>query len=42
MLLSKEEIDEMGQLGKLYYKNNLSMEASVDKLEQIFKKIASK
>ena len=41
MLLSKEEIEKMGQKGKTYYKNNLSMESSVDKLEQNFKNIVN-
>ena len=39
MLLSNEEIEKMGQLGKAYYKNNLSMESSVDKLERNLKNI---
>ena len=32
--LSKEEIEKMGKLGKAYYKNNLSIKSSVDKLER--------
>ena len=39
MLLSNEEIEKMGQLGKAYYINNLSMELSVDKLERNLKNI---
>lgn len=39
MLLSKEEIEKMGKLGKEYYKNNLSLESSVDKLERNLKRI---
>ncbi|MDC1080755.1 glycosyltransferase family 4 protein [Flavobacteriaceae bacterium] len=39
MLLSNEEIEMMGLQGKAYYKNNLSMESSVDKLERNLKNI---
>lgn len=38
--LNAEEIKEMGENGKEYYKNNLSIISSVDKLEKNFKKIA--
>ncbi len=39
MLLNKDEIKQMGARGKEYYKNNLSMVSSVNKLEENFKKI---
>ena len=39
ILLSDVEIEKMGQRGKAYYKNNLSMKSSVDKLELNLKKI---
>lgn len=39
MLLSDADIEKMGQSGKAYYKNNLSMKSSVDKLERNLKNI---
>ncbi|WP_397364215.1 glycosyltransferase family 4 protein [Olleya sp. R77988] len=38
--LNLDQIKKMGQNGKDYYKNNLSIISSVDKLEKNFKKIA--
>ncbi|MGV6829435.1 MAG: glycosyltransferase family 4 protein [Flavobacteriales bacterium] len=42
MLLSKEEIFKMGQRGKTYYAENLSIIKSVDILEKRFKQIMKK